>query len=67
MIERIPSHDMLVVMGDWNAKVGKPYRGEEGIVGRYTLAGDRTDNVRREICKLLCSQHSSNNFNDVPS
>lgn len=42
VIERVPSHDMLVVMSDWNAKVGKPYQGQEEIVGRHALAGDKT-------------------------
>ena len=27
VIERAPSHDMLVMMGDWNAKVGRPLPG----------------------------------------
>ena len=43
VIERAPSHDMLVMMGDWNAKVGRPYQGEKGIVGKHALQGDRTE------------------------
>ena len=49
VIERAPSHDMLVMMGDWNAKVGRPNQGEEGIVGKHALEGDRTDNGERFV------------------
>ena len=49
VIERAPSHDMLVMMGDWNAKVGRPNQGEEGIVGKHALEGDRTDNRERFV------------------
>ena len=49
VIERAPSHDMLVMMGDWNAKVGRSNQGEEGIVGKHALEGDRTDNGERFV------------------
>ena len=49
VIERALSHDMLVMMGDWNAKVGRPYQGEEGIVGKHALEGDRTDKGERFV------------------
>ena len=49
VIERPLSHDMLVMMGDWNAKVGSPYQGEEGIVGKHALEGDRTDKGERFV------------------
>ena len=49
VIERAPSHDKLVMMGDWNAKVGRPNQGKEGIVGKHALEGDRTDNRERFV------------------
>ena len=49
VIERVPSHDMLIAMGDWNAKVGRLYQGEEGIVGKHALEGDRTDSGERFV------------------
>ena len=35
---------MLLILGDWNAKVGQQQVGEEGIVGKYGLQGERNDN-----------------------
>ena len=49
VIKRAPSHDMLVMMGDWNAKVGRPNQDEEGIVGKHALERDRTDNGERFV------------------
>ena len=50
VIERVPSHDMLVAMGDnLNAKGGRPYQGEEEIIGKHALEGDRTDNGERFV------------------
>ena len=45
----IPKHDMLIAMGDFNAKIGTQYGGEEGIVGSHVLKGDRTDNGSRFV------------------
>ena len=45
----IPNHDMVISMGDFNAKIGSQYVGEEGIVGRHVLKGDRTDNGSRFV------------------
>ena len=50
----IPQHDMVIALGDFNAKIGCQFVGEEGIVGRHVLAGDRTDNGSRfvSMCEL---------------
>ena len=45
----IPKHDMVISMGDFNAKIGSQFVGEEGIVGRHGLKGDRTDNGSRFV------------------
>ena len=47
--EETPKHDILVTMGDWNAKVGKQMAGEGGIVGMYGLQGERNDNGERFV------------------
>ena len=40
---------MLLILGDWNAKVGQQQVGEEGIVGKYSLQGERNDNGERFV------------------
>ena len=45
IVDEMPSHDMLLVIGDWNAKVGEQQLGEEGIVGTFGMTGERSDNV----------------------
>ena len=43
-LDAVPRHDMLLVMGDWNAKVGERQAGESGIVGKHGLKCERNDN-----------------------
>ena len=45
----IPQHDIVISLGDFNAKIGSQFVGEEGIVGRHVLKGDRTDNGSRFV------------------
>ena len=40
---------MLLVVGDWNAKVGEQELGEEGTVGKFGMAGERSDNGERFV------------------
>ena len=40
----VPRHDMLLVIGDRNAKVREQELGEEDTVGKLGMAGERTDN-----------------------
>ena len=50
VLEGVPKHDLLIVMGDWNAKVGQAEEGEEGIIGKYPLCGGiRNDNGERFV------------------
>ena len=45
VLEGVPKHDLLIVMGDWNAKVGQAEEGEETSIGKYPLSGGvRNDN-----------------------
>ena len=45
--DEIPKHDTVISMGDWNAKLGQQMPGEEGIVGKEVLPGERSDNGER--------------------
>ena len=36
-------------IGDWNAKVGEQQLGEEGIVGKFGMTGERSDNGERFV------------------
>ena len=60
----IPKHDMVIAMGDFNAKIGTQFEGEEGIVGRHVLNGDRTDNGSRfvSMCEVSNMQIVSTMF-----
>lgn len=52
LIKKIPKHDIVLLMGDWNAKVGDQQGGEEGVVGNHGLPGERSENGERfvELC-----------------
>ena len=41
IVDEVPRHDMLLVIGDWNAKVGEQQIVEEGIVGKFGMTGKR--------------------------
>ena len=45
VLEAVPKHDLLIVMSDWNAKVGQREGGDETTIGKYPLSGRvRNDN-----------------------
>ena len=48
-MDEVPRHDMLLVVGDWNAKAGEKQVGEKGIVGTFGMAGERSDNGERMV------------------
>ena len=52
VLDKIPKHDIVILMGDWNAKVGDKQDGEEGVVGHHGLHGERSENGERfvELC-----------------
>jgi len=52
VLDKIPKHDIVILMGDWNAKVRDQQDGEEGVVGHHGLYGERSENGQRfvELC-----------------
>ena len=38
----VPRKEMKMIVGDWNAKVGKDCTGLEGVIGRYGY-GERNE------------------------
>lgn len=42
--DEIPRHDMIMMMGDWNAKIGARQEGEDGVVGWHGLGDERSEN-----------------------
>ena len=49
IFDDVPKHDMLIALGDWNAKIGYQMHGEQGIVGKHVLNGERSDNGARFV------------------
>ena len=45
----IPRHDMIMMMGDWNAKIGATQEGQDGVVGRHGLGDERSGNGVRFV------------------
>ena len=43
-------HDLVITMGDLNAKIGYQMPGEEGVVGQHALVGQRSDNAFVATC-----------------
>ena len=54
IVDEVPRYDILLVIGDWNVKVGEEQLGDEGIVGKFGMTGERNDNGERfvSICAL---------------
>ena len=47
--DEIPRHDMIMMMGDWNAKIGARQEGEDGVVGWHGLGDERSENGVRFV------------------
>ena len=47
--DEIPRHDVIMMMGDWNAKIRAPQEGEDGVVGRHGLGDERSENYVRFV------------------
>ena len=54
VLDAVPRHDMLLVMGDWNAKVGATQEGENSFVGKHGLICERNDNGYRFVSFCAC-------------
>jgi hypothetical protein len=50
-IEKVPKHDVAIVMGDLSAKVGHDNSGKERVMGKYGC-GNINDNGERFVCLL---------------
>ena len=52
ILDKIPKHDIVTLMVDWNAKVGDQQDGEEGVTGHHRWRGERSENGQHfvEIC-----------------
>lgn len=48
-LDEVPRHDMVMVMGDWNAGAGERQEGESGIVGQHGLKCERNKNDDRFV------------------
>jgi len=48
-MDGVPRHDIVIVMGDWNAKIGGKKEGENGVNGNHALLGGRNDNGERFV------------------
>ena len=53
VVDSVHKHDILLVMGDLNAKVGEDNEGYENIIGSHGV-GERNDNRERlvDFCAL---------------
>ena len=49
-------HDLVITMGDLNAKIGYQMPGEEGVEGQHALEGQRSDNGERFVA--LCMENN---------
>ena len=50
-IDEVPSQDMMMILGDWNAKVGKNWRAWHGALGKF---GYGEENERGEKLLNFC-------------
>jgi len=46
--DKVPKHDALILLGDFNAKTGKELA-NQGVAGKYTLHDQTSDNGERLI------------------
>ena len=49
IVDEVPRHDMLLVVGHCNAKLGEQQLGEEGTVEKFGMTGERSDNGERFV------------------
>ena len=52
IIDKIPKKDLLIIMGDFNAKIGSDNTGREGVMGRH---GEGEINLNGELFVEMCA------------
>ena len=57
LISAVHERDMLVVMGDFNARVGRDHETCKGVLGRHGLERDVIDNDNGHRLLELCANH----------
>lgn len=55
-LDQISKGDIVILMGDFNAKIGSDNSNYESIMGKHALGNTRSDNGERLV--ELCSQHN---------
>ena len=56
---------MIMMMGDWNAKIGAAQEGEDGVIGRHGLGDKRSQSGVRFVSFCALSQQLSYCINNV--
>ena len=56
VLDDVPQHDLMLVMGDLNAKVGTAQKDEERTVGNHSIKGVRNDNGERFVA--FCAENN---------
>ena len=64
LINKVPKHDMLIVMSDFNAKVANDNKGIERIFNQHEI-GDLNQNGER-LVKTIWSIHYVHSQHDFP-
>ena len=51
----LPTHDIKLVLGDFNARVGRDFAAHPGVIGRHSYHSESNDNGRRMLD--FCTMH----------
>ena len=66
-VDKVPTEDKLIMLGDFNARVGKDFKTYDGILGKH---GRGNKNSNGDLLLSLCSQKElciTNTFFDQPN
>jgi len=54
IVNRVPQQDKLIILGDFNARVGTDHETYSGIIGKF---GKGKKNANGDLLLNLCAQH----------